>query len=279
MIQDVYERIGELVRKGECFVLCSVTGTTGSTPRKEGAVMAVLPDGTGIGSVGGGQVEYECLLKAEEMLKTQSGKKETVLHFDLYPGSPDSDHVCGGEMDISLTVADPDDTALRERILGLTEANKRRKVYIFGGGHVAQALVPVLAAVGFAPVVYEEREEFASKELFEEAEAVICGSFEHIGEYIGPKETDYIAIMTRGHEDDYTVLKQALSTNVEYIGLMGSRSKRAMLFGQLKKDGFEDKDLARVHNPIGLDIGSETPAEIAVSIAAELIAVRAGKRR
>ena len=124
--------------------------------------------------------------------------------------------------------------------------------------------------------LYEERSEFASAKLFPDAEKVICAKYDRIGEQVSFAPDDYAAIMTRGHKDDYVVLKQVLSTDVEYIGLMGSRSKRQILFEKLENDGFTGKDTARIHNPIGLDIGSETPEEIAVSIAAALIAIRAG---
>ena len=294
MVTGVYEEIGKLAESGAKFVLCRIINTNGSTPRSTGAVMAVKTDGTIIGSVGGGKPEYECIMKAREMMERSpenAGDKE-VLHFDLYPADPgdekkesgteaggredESEYICGGEMDIELTVVLPHDEPLRDEICEMARKHRRKKVYIFGGGHVAQALVPVLAKVEFAPVVYEARSEFASAKLFPEAQKVICAGFGRIGEKVSLEPDDYVAIMTRGHADDYEVLKQVLSTNVEYIGLMGSRSKRKIIFEKLENDGFSHRDTERIHNPIGLDIGSETPEEIAISIAAELIATRAG---
>ena len=283
MAKGIYEKIGELAGRGSSFVLCRVTAAEGSTPRGEGAVMAVQPDGTAIGSVGGGKIEYDCISKAREMMGGAltdglgDDRNTETLHFDLYPDVSDNEYICGGRMDIELSYVSGDDQAIREMIAELVREHRRRKVYIFGGGHVAQALVPVLAGIEFAPIVYEERKEFASTELFPEAEKVICHGFDRLGECISLERTDFCAIMTRGHTDDYTVLKQVLSTDVEYVGLMGSRSKRAILFNKLTDDGFGEDDLARIYNPIGLDIGSETPEEIAISIAAELIAVRAAE--
>ena len=184
--------------------------------------------------------------------------------------------ICGGSMDVELILVAGKCDEIRNMILELTRQHGKKKVYIFGGGHVARALVPILAKVEFAPVVYESREEFAGKELFPDAEEVICSGFDNISREVKLTSGDYAAIMTRGHSDDYKVLKQILSTDVEYIGLMGSRTKRKILFEKLEDDGFSYEDIDRIHNPIGLDIGSETPEEIAISIAAELIAIRAG---
>ncbi len=292
MGKGVYERIGELVNKGSRFVFCRVITAKGSTPRSSGAVMAVLDNGETIGSVGGGKIEYDCILKAREMLDGMSAcentekpfsdkgpgeplERQEILHFELYPENSGEEYICGGEMDIVIKLVTAEDTGTHGEILELVREHRRRKVYIFGGGHVAQALVPVLAKIEFAPVIYEEREEFASQEIFPEAEDVICRGFEGLGEILKLGKSDFCAIMTRGHADDYTVLKQILSTDVEYIGLMGSRKKRAILVEKLIRDGFDENDISRIHNPIGLDIGSETPEEIAISIAAEMIAVRA----
>ena len=192
-------------------------------------------------------------------------------------GKTDEDElICGGSMDIELILVAGNCDEVRNRILELSQQHGRRKVYIFGGGHVAGALVPILSRIEFAPVVYESRPEFAQKEMFPEAEEVICSGFDNIGKELKLASEDFVAIMTRGHSDDYEVLKQVLSTDVEYIGLMGSRTKKRILFEKLEDDGFSYEDIERIHNPIGIDIGSETPEEIAISIAAELIAIRAG---
>lgn len=239
-----------------------------------------------------------------------TGGTKEIMHFDLYPsGSSDKDIsngnnvesaekisegngvenaggisdntaadelICGGSMDVELILVAGKCDEVHNMILELTRQHGKKKVYIFGGGHVAQALVPILAKVEFAPVVYESREEFAGKELFPDAEEVICSGFDNISREVSLTSGDYAAIMTRGHSDDYKVLKQILSTHVEYIGLMGSQTKRKILFEKLEDDGFSYEDIDRIHNPIGLEIGSETPEEIAISIAAELIAIRAG---
>lgn len=147
--------------------------------------------------------------------------------------------------------------------------------YIFGGGHVAQELVPVLSRVGFAPIVFEDRPDFARKELFSEASETIVGSFTDIGASVSITPDDYIIIMTRGHQADFEVLRQALLTPATYVGVIGSRSKIATTNRRLVEAGIPEAELSRIHAPIGLPILGETPAEIAISITAELILHRA----
>ena len=149
------------------------------------------------------------------------------------------------------------------------------KVYIFGGGHVAQELVPTLARVHFHCVVMDDRPEFTNPELFPGVMDTICDSFDNINDILDIKENDFVVVMTRGHKDDMLVQEKALKTPAYYIGVIGSARKTKTVFGRLKEKGFTDEDLARITTPIGLEIKSETPAEIAVSIAAQMIMARA----
>lgn len=150
------------------------------------------------------------------------------------------------------------------------------RVYIFGGGHVAQALVPALAAVDFSCVILEDRKEFCKPELFPEAEKVCEIDMKRIADFVNITEEDYVCVMTRGHKDDTIVQEQILKTPARYIGVIGSRKKKAAVFGALRKSGITEAELERITTPIGLEIQAETPAEIAVSITAQLIQVRAG---
>lgn len=149
------------------------------------------------------------------------------------------------------------------------------RVYIFGCGHVGQALVPVLAGVGFRCVAADDRPEFADKKLFPEAEEVMLIDLNNIAESIEIGPEDYVCVMTRGHSHDTAVQAQAMRTPACYIGVIGSRHKIAGVQAELRKQGFNDEDFARVTTPIGLAIKAETPAEIAISIAAQMIEVRA----
>ena len=158
------------------------------------------------------------------------------------------------------------------------ELLKPGKVFIFGGGHVAQELVPALARVGFRCVVLEDRPDFARIELFPGAEETRIVDTANLGSLTDEiSENDYVCIMTRGHKDDFEIQRQILATPARYIGVIGSPAKKKAVFDRLRAFGYTDKDFDRITAPIGLDIGGETPAEIAVSITAQLIMVRAGR--
>ena len=157
------------------------------------------------------------------------------------------------------------------------QINSSGKVYVFGCGHVAQELVPVLEHVGFRCVALDDRPEFANERVMRGAEKTLLVDFENIGASVTIGPEDYICIMTRGHAYDTVVQAQALRTPACYIGVIGSKAKTAGVQRQLREQGFTDEDFARITTPIGLDIQAETPAEIAISIAAQMIEVRAGR--
>lgn len=150
-------------------------------------------------------------------------------------------------------------------------------VYVFGGGHVSQELVPMLAHVHFPVIVFEDREAFADPALFPGAYDVILGDFQQIEASITLSQEDYVVIMTRGHQADFEVLAQCLKHSLSYIGCIGSRSKIAATKQRLIGLGYPEDCYDRVHSPIGIDIRGETPEEIAVSITAELILHRASR--
>ena len=152
---------------------------------------------------------------------------------------------------------------------------KAGMVYIFGGGHVSQKLTPVLASVGFNVTIYEDRERFTDISLFPGAVNTMCGKFTELSQKIEITPYDYVVIMTRGHQADFEVLEQVLRTKAFYIGCIGSRGKIALTKKHLVEVGIPESEFARVHSPIGLDIAAETPEEIAISIAAEMIKHRA----
>jgi len=149
-------------------------------------------------------------------------------------------------------------------------------LYVFGAGHVSMQIVPLAARVGFQVVVIDDREDFADPGRFPEAAEIRCIPFENVMQRLPVDSASYVVIVTRGHMGDKTVLAQALNTGAGYIGMIGSRRKRDLIYQALLAEGFTQKDLDRVHSPIGIEIGAETPEEIAVSIVAELIQARAG---
>lgn len=149
------------------------------------------------------------------------------------------------------------------------------KVYLFGGGHISQKLVPILSTIDFNCIVIDDRAEFANVRLFPDAEKTIVTDFAELEEQIKIKANDYVVIMTRGHKNDYDVLSQTMKTDACYIGLVGSRTKLGKTRAQLLEDGFSQEDFERIYAPIGTKIKAVTPAELAISIAGELIMVRA----
>lgn len=160
------------------------------------------------------------------------------------------------------------------------QINSSGRVYVFGCGHVAQELVPVLSHVGFRCVALDDRPEFAKRELFESAEEVKLIDFQHLSDYINVTEEDYACVMTRGHAYDAIVQAQLLQTDACYIGVIGSAHKKAGVYARLKEEyGFDDSVFERITSPIGLKIKAKTPAEIAISIAAQLIEFRAERNK
>lgn len=273
-MKEVFECLERTLSAGEDAVLVTILESHGSTPRGAGARMAVTSRGRQAGTVGGGRLEYACEQTAMEALQTCISREEA---FRLNPdGEDELDMLCGGEARVEFRYLPADDTSLRwVREEGERSAASGR-VYIFGGGHVAQKLVPALAAVEFRCVVLEDRAEFARPELFPQAEEVRRIDYARVSEEVPLTGEDYVVIMTRGHKDDLLIQSQAMRSPARYIGVIGSREKTAAVTAALREMGFAEEDFHRVHAPIGLPIRSETPAEIAVSVTAQLILVRAG---
>ena len=152
------------------------------------------------------------------------------------------------------------------------------RAVIFGGGHIARDLAPLLHGVGFRVTVMDCRPEFADPKDFPGAERVICGDYLRISDYLDLNEEDYVVVMTNGHSHDFDVQEQALRRKLAYIGVIGSRRKTAVVNQRLREAGVPEEGIAQVHTPIGTPIKAVTPAEIAISIAGEMIYERALRR-
>lgn len=260
----------DLLEQGQDFVIAKVVDTTGSTPRKKGAWLLMKQDGTTVGTVGGGRLEAETEKLCRETFRTK--EKSKIYHFKLNTEERDAlDMGCGGDADVQIQYID---ASHPEEFV--EEFHLQTTAFIFGAGHVGLALEPVLRYINFRTVVMDDREEYANEERFPKAAQVsVIPDFKHAFETIETDENSYIIIVTRGHMGDYDVLKDALKQTSAYVGMIGSRKKNAMLFDMLRKEGYSEADIERVHAPIGLSIQAETPEEIAISIAAEMIQVRA----
>lgn len=261
----------ELLAQGQGFVLAKVLETSGSTPRKSGAWLLMEENGSFLGTVGGGTLEAE----VEKLMQaTMQHRERRVYEFALTPAELGGlDMRCGGNAKVAISYVDPDHPDELETGLG-----DPTKVYVFGAGHIAKALVPILHSVAFDTAVIDDRPEFASSERFPQSELIVSREYAKLLPALPLDAESYIVIVTRGHHYDLEVLREAIKQPAAYIGMIGSRRKIADIFGQLEQEGISKELLSEVYSPIGVKIGAETPEEIAISITAELIRVRATRR-
>ena len=264
----------DLIREleaGRAAMLCTVTDRRGSVPRGTGARMLVLEGGEALGTIGGGAVEHQAIQFARELLEQGRSAERT---YGLAPGG-DTDMICGGEVDVRFRCLAPSDVRELEAIA--REWAPADRVLLFGGGHVARALAKVLSLADYSVEVWDQRPEAVTPALFPDAAALRCGAWEAALEALAPVAAeDYVVVMTPGHQADFTVLAQVLKTPAKYIGCIGSRSKAAAVRSRLLEAGFSEEEVDRVRSPIGLPVGGKAPGEIAVSVAAEMIACRYG---
>jgi xanthine dehydrogenase accessory factor len=257
---DIYEEIVRLRHGGRRGAVATIVNVRGSIPSFKTAKMLVRDDGSIAGTIGGGCVEAEVWQAAREVMETE---KPRTLSFDLNQDPKyDTGLVCGGTLEIFI-----------EPIL------PPASLYIFGAGHVAASLYKVANIAGFDISVIDDREAYASRERFPEAQDVIAEDFDKVIARLQVSESSYIVITTRGHRDDMRVLRWAIQTPARYVGMIGSKRKTITIFRELQKEGLAPELFERVHAPIGLDIGAITPEEIAVSVTAELIACRRNVER
>jgi xanthine dehydrogenase accessory factor len=247
----------EALRRGEAAALVTVVRASGSTPQRAGAKMLVFADGRTIGTIGGGCYENDAFWKAREAL--ESGRT-TLLHYELNDDfAQENGLICGGQMDVHIDPLTP-----------------TPHLYIIGAGHVGWHLARAAADADFHVHVVDDREKFANAERFPNATEIIV---EPVAEWVHGADlptSAFAVVVTRGHKDDLTALRALAARDLRYLGLIGSRAKVSRINDALLAEGMPTECLRRVHAPIGLNIGAVTPAEIAVSILAQLIAVRRG---
>ena len=311
----LFENLYNTITAGKTCMLVVTVEAKGSSPRSAGAYMLVTDTGRIYGTIGGGNLEYQATFKAQELLqKDENALIDYDLSNDTAAGLG---MICGGRTKVLFRCFRETDSAFVEKALELVrqrkmyflllpleagvpqicetlDAPKRQlgylhqgevyyveqfnfdgKAWLYGGGHLSQELVPMMAHVGFHCTVLDDREEFARPELFPGAENVKRVEFAALDQNVGAD--DYIIIATRGHLADIDCIRFALKMPAKYIGVVGSRKKVKFVREKMMAEGFTEADLDRLTTPIGLPIGSETPAEIAVSITAQLIQVRSGK--
>jgi len=258
MNQEVFAALAEALQRGEEVALVTITSSTGSTPQRVGAKMLVYSDGRTVGTIGGGCYENDAFWKAREAIKA---RRPLTVKYELTDDfAEESGLICGGQMDVFIEPVEP-----------------APDVYVFGAGHVGAVLARMAHEVGFRVHVVDDREKFASADRFPTGVDVVV---DDIPEWLAAHElpaTAYAVIVTRGHRHDLDALRALVPRRLRYLGLIGSRAKVKRVFDALLQEGTDPEALRPVHAPIGLDIGAITPQEIAVSILAELIAVKHGK--
>jgi len=258
-MKDVFEATLRAAQQGEAAALVTVTATQGSTPQKAGAKMVVYADGRIVGTIGGGCVEAEMTWRARHAIET---RRPELVGYDLTPDQAGEDGlVCGGRMQVFI-----------EPIEGTPT------LCLFGAGHVAQPLARLAKGVGFRVEVADDRIKFANRERFPDADLVIVEGFAAAATQMTLGGATYAVVVTRGHRGDADALAAVLGRGLRFVGLLGSKPKMVHVLAELEERGLPAEALAEVHCPLGVEIGAATPEEIAVSILAEIIAVRRGVR-
>jgi len=279
MSADIEKNILKLLEQKEDVVVATIISHSGSTPRTSGSKMIVRHDGSIAGTIGGGLVGSSGIESAPDCF--QLGRT-SLISFDLSDRSAarGMDMICGGEVQVRLEFMEANASNLElMREQTVLKEKEKKNLFLFGAGHVSRQVAILAKIVDFRVSVLDDRERFANHDRFEDAdEIIVLPDFKKALSDIEVGPDSYAVIVTRGHIHDEVVLEQVLRTGTGYIGMIGSRRKRNVIYESLRKKGFVDRDLKRVHCPVGIEIKAETPQEIAVSILGEMIAHRASNK-
>jgi len=252
---DIYEEVVRLRRLGQKCALATIVQVNGSIPSYESAKLLVREDGSMIGTIGGGCVEAEVWNAAREVMQEERARQ---MNFSLgQDAAYDNGLICGGQLSVFVEPVVP-----------------QPRAFIFGAGHISKSISKVATLAGFATVIVDNREAFANRERFPEADQVFAEEYEEVFPKLTIRDTSYLIIVTRGHRDDMRVMRWAVETNAKYIAMIGSKRKVIGVVKELEKEGIPRAAFERTFAPMGLEIGAITPEEIAVSVVAEMIAVR-----
>ena len=242
-------------RLGQKCAIATIVQVNGSIPSYESAKLLVREDGSMLGTIGGGCVEAEVWNVAREVMESE---KPRHLNFSLgQDAAYDNGLICGGQLDVFVEPVVP-----------------QPRAFIFGAGHISKSLSKIANLAGFATVIVDDRESFANRERFPEADELYAENYEAVFPKLVINGTSYVIIVTRGHRDDMRVLRWAVETSARYIAMIGSKRKVIGVVKELEKEGLPRESFERIFAPMGFEIGAVMPEEIAVSVVAEMIAVR-----
>ncbi len=252
---EILNKASRLLEKRTSLALCTVVEKKGSGPRDVGAKMIVSEDGATYGTIGGGKVERALVEESLKAINQRRSRKVTFnLNKDPKEGTVGTGMICGGELTVLTDVIEP-----------------TPRLIIVGVGHVALPLAKLASTVGFKVVIVDDERKLASKEQFPMAENIVTGDFKQVLDTFDLNSNDFVVIAHGEPEHDYAALKSVMNKKPAYVGLLGSRTKTAILTQRLRDQGINDAQLRRLHAPLGLDIGAETPEEIGISILAQII--------
>jgi xanthine dehydrogenase accessory factor len=257
-MNEIYKEIMSIQLNGGEAALATIISTKNHTPRHVSSKMLIKSNGQTIGTIGGGRLENKLCMEAMNVIRDGVPK---IIHFDLTgQRNNDIDMECGGIMDVFIE-----------------PIKSKPSLYIFGGGHISIPLSKIIKMTGFKVFIIDNRKEYANADRFPEADGLICKNFNEVLQDITINESSYIVIVTTEHKYDEQVLEMVIRSNAKYIGMVGSPKKRDIIFSNIISRGIPADLFKRVHCPVGIKINSETPEEIAVSIAAEIIKVQKAK--
>jgi xanthine dehydrogenase accessory factor len=260
MNEEVFRAIKEALDSGVEAALVTIVSTRGSTPQRVGAKMLVYGDGNSVGTIGGGCYESDAALKARQALRT---RRPELVRYDLSDdAAEESGLICGGQMEVFI---EPVEAAPH--------------LYLVGAGHISVFLGRFAADLGFHVHVIDDRQRFANRERFPAADEILVEPIPVALERLRFQPNSFLVVVTRGHRYDLEALKAVAGRPFRYVGMIGSRTKVKRVLDALHSAGCAIDWTKDIRAPIGLDIGAVTPAEIAVSILAEMVAVRNGAGR
>ncbi|MEA1940048.1 MAG: XdhC/CoxI family protein [Candidatus Caldatribacteriota bacterium] len=255
----IMEEVLKRVNNGETVALVTIVEAKGSIPGEVGSKMVINNSGLIAGTIGGGIIEAKVIEKAKEAI--ESGENQSLnYHLTKEEAKLDKGIICGGELKIFIDILKP-----------------KEEVVIFGAGHIGLCLSKLAKIVGFEVIIIDERKEFANQERFSEAKQIINKKPGKALNNIKITPFTYVVIVTKGHLEDEEALFSVINLNVGYIGMIGSSKKNEVIFQHLKEKGISEEKIKKVYTPIGVDIGAQTPEEIAISIMAEIIRVKRKK--
>jgi xanthine dehydrogenase accessory factor len=259
MSSHFFRELSTFLERHPRLAMATVVSAVGSTPREAAARMLVFPDGATHGTIGGGKFESLVVEDAKALL-SKGGLPFTKEYVFLPEGENSFGAVCGGRATVMLEIVE-----------------RPARLFVVGAGHCGRALARVAALTGYELTVCDERAGQLDPGAFPAGSRLVKVADDY-SDLPLPAPSDYVAVITRGHVTDGLALRRLRGVPAAYVGMMGSRAKRKSLFDELRAEGWRDEEFARISTPIGLDIGAESPEEIAVAIVAEIIGRRRGRQ-